>query len=168
MNSDVFNEQCKPIFSALADKVRHNMSERGLSSADVARVVCSSLGVNEKSAQHCVFDVKTPSAIYLTPAQTSAQIQEYFRKIAIVLAAVGIAADDEHILEIKEHTEGLFKYPPNGNIAEEKFHDNYSTLLLAEQLKLLRPEHRSVLEGLANTYLARYEEEERADYNGSD
>ena len=103
----------------------------------------------------------------LAGARTPVQLHT----LAALLACFDVSPDDTLVLEISTLFPG-FVYPPTETMLRQRntteSSTTYKLFSFDKKIKLLRPEHRSVLEGLANTYLARYAEEERADYQGSD
>ena len=96
------------------------------------------------------------------PAARPDQHKNILKELARLLGFLETPVIHEVITVLKAEHPG-FVYPP------QDFSPSESTQhALVTKIKSLRPEHRESLDRLADTYLARYEIEERADYQGSD
>lgn len=84
------------------------------------------------------------------------------KRLKIMLRELHVSPDSELIETVQELCPD-FGYGPQSYEKQTGEPKN-----IAQKIESLRPEHRESLERLANTYLSRYEEEQRADYQGAD
>lgn len=151
-------EEYKPLARDIALKVRNEMESKQLQAQDLASVIANDIGLKESSALNYVSGVRNNSYNLPSPfSHVGGNNERKKLRLAILLNALEIPADDGIITKLQEVYSGNFEYPPTTTVPEqEERRTDPDNLPLVSLVRRLNPEDHQRVEGIVRRRIKSY------------